>query len=354
MIRYPPNRVNSKPPIRSYLHHAYQGSIISAYNEYLPWLHSHYIQLISLANGALDFYIPLLFHADNPVIYNSPFLKVLGTDLNVVLSCGGIIKFLKGNINNNNYVTFGVDEYYLPERNSYRKFHNGHNLLVFGYDELAQTIESIGYNDRGEYAITKYSYTEICNAVDPRQSGSTVVSVKYLPNSNPTKEKTYPFNYSLVVETLEDYLQSRSSSNKLHLILNHSTFSNTEKYGLEACWALIDLLYRHESIDIVPFYLFWEHKKCMLHRLKYMEDRHYLNPKYRLQNAYRKIEKSAAMLKLVALKYSIYDERRNNSNMGKIKYRLEKIIHSEAEILDKVLNAITAHTSQIDPKKTTP
>src|SRR5690554_4043446 len=103
----------SKPPIIGYLHHAYPLSIMSACDNYLPWLHSNYIQLYCYKDFN-DSACPLNFYLYQ---YNDnyPLLDMVSLTRTIVDSICDIeiVQFIKNCIDNGYHFIAYVDEFYV-------------------------------------------------------------------------------------------------------------------------------------------------------------------------------------------------------------------------------------------------
>jgi hypothetical protein len=111
---------------KTYHYDSYPLSIIAAYgNEYMPWIFSNYIQLNANKNllekqevflefygsqGSQGFYCPYL---NIQKILWSSFVN-LGIDIDT---------YIKKHIDQDYYMYFQVDEFYVPNRVSYGKLH---------------------------------------------------------------------------------------------------------------------------------------------------------------------------------------------------------------------------------------
>lgn len=327
------------PPVIGYLHHAYPLSILANWEVYLPWFHSNYIQLYCPQNlQALQGQRTMKFNfyrrPDQRVSF-SPYLKVqlLNRDL-IFKSPPDILPFIVDCIDKGYYVQPTVDEYFLPDSAAYEKRPLVHETLIYGYDK--QTFVGIGYNKNGDYASYHIMFSELKQAVvladltghyDP----DGLRLFKYIPQAE------YDFDIHLVREQFTDLLYSRNTSHRFRMVANPSDGA----YGLATYPCLKSyiesFLYSPFSFDIRPAHILWEHKKCMVDRLKYMETQGYLKSEDGFSAQYEALARKTSMLRMTLLKFKI---TRSPDLIHRVLSNLDDIGEAEQSLLQDLVKKL--------------
>ena len=328
------------PPIIGYLHHAYPLSILSQNNSFLPWFFSHYIQLfcpLDISDGPdparkrkFNFYRP-----PNCDYTCSPRLEMTYISRRII-DKNNLIAFIRDTIEQNEYVQICIDEYYIPEKSVYRKRHLIHEILICGYDDISSQTTTLGFNRQGDFAPSKVSYENLIRAYSDlnltnHYDQAGICAFRY--NSQPNCD----FDKNLLTESLADYLLSSNTSERFRMLAPPID----GVFGLNVYPCLINqckaLLSHPEWFDIRPLHILWEHKKCMLNRLQFMETSYYLNATASFSLSYRDIEKQAQILRMMMLKLRT---TKNSAILIRIIDGLEKMACNEKNLLSSVLNML--------------
>lgn len=295
------------PPVIGYLHHAYPLSILANEEAYLPWFHSNYIQLYcppNFQNPNRNRTMKFNFYRrpDQRVSF-SPYLKVQLLDRDLIFkSPTDILPFIVACIDKGYYIQPTVDEYFLPDSAVYQKRHLVHETLIYGYDK--QTFVGIGYNKNGDYASYHIMFSELEQAIVHAD-----LTGHYDPDGlrlfKYDSQARYDFDIYLVREQFTNLLHSRNTSYRFRMVANPADGA----YGLATYPCLKSyiesFLYSPFSFDIRPAHILWEHKKCMVNRLKYMEDHGYLKSEDGFSVQYEELARKTGMLRMMLLKFKI-------------------------------------------------
>jgi len=103
---------------------------------------------------------------------------------------------------------------------------------------------------------------------------------------------------------------------------------------IEAC---SQLFVYPEWYDIRPLHILWEHKVCMLARIRYLESEKYLNVADGLGNLYVTVEVQARTLRMMMLKLRA---SRDVAVLKRIIQKLEQLAQDEGRILMCVLETL--------------
>lgn len=331
--------ITTMPPVIGYLHHAYPLSILANYKAYLPWFHSNYIQLYcppnfqhSSRNRTMKFNF---YRRPDQRVSFSPYLKVqiLERDL-IFKSPTDILSFIIACLDKGYYIQPTVDEYFLPDSAAYQKRHLVHETLIYGYDK--QTFVGIGYNKNGDYALYHIMFSELEQAIvhadltghyDP----DGLRLFKYDPQAR------YDFDIHLVREQITDFLHSRNTSYPFRMVANPADGA----YGLATYPFLknyiASFLYSPLSFDIRPAHILWEHKKCMVNRLKYMEGQSYLKSEDGFSMQYEELARKTGMLRMMLLKFKI---TRSPDLIHRVLSNLDDIGEAEQSLLQDLVKKL--------------
>lgn len=336
--------VNLQPVLYSYLHHAYPLSVMPEHPHYLPWLHSHYIQWSAdpeffhhLDEHILvNYYQPMHTHHYNELLH----LKILTTDLLTHMKTRmDLISFFKQSIDQGEYVYLFLDEYYLPGKAMYGRHHFSHDTLLFGYDDETQVFHTLGFNHNYEYGQTAIGYEpflESYHLADRSKEYYTKEIVLYSLN----KDRSYTFDIQLVMDSLEDYVSSRNSSDRYRAI----AAPNHHVYGIKVYEEIIKYLKMLQSNpeiyrNIIPIHLLWEHKKMMVDRFEYMKQHHYWSPAEELTEKVQEIEREAFLIRKSFYKYAFF-LKEDTSLLEDTIQRIQMLAVKESQVLEQALQEL--------------
>lgn len=324
----------SEPPIRGYLHHAYPLSIMAGHDDFIPWLHSNYIQLYCAKNYESVHGTHFNFYFYNDYHYY-PLLRCARIDREVVESVSDILTFIIQSINKGYYLIVYINEYYIPKRPAFGKFHNVHELLISGYDTVTRQFSVSSFADRKymRYEITFDNLLEAYSKADYR-------SLWYANDIQLLKierETTYEFNLPLVLNQLNGYLHSTINYRPALMPVPEDQLA----CGLEVYRylknALISMSKQKMVTDVRPLHILWEHKKCMRERIRYLLDRKMITNE-ELHTHYKAIESTIDNCRLMFL---LYEKSRDQNVLAKIMKKLDEVSKAEKEVLKELLFELT-------------
>ena len=344
--------LNPQPPVDGYLNQAYPLSILSTDDAYLPWFYSNYIQLYCPANfpeGHYNFFM----HAAYPALV-CPLLDTQWLSRDIVDGCTEIVSFAVHALERGYYLQLFVNEFHLADRVRSGLHHYIHDLLIFGYDREQQQFDTIGYNDEGVYAPGRVTFADLERSYE---------SVMQLPQYH---ERYFfrklwlaqrvtgyecAFDLTSVIEQLQDFLLGRDTSRRFRMItppqeMGAYRFEEEDVYG-RATYGLLrnalDLLAADKCpFSPIPLHTFWQHKRCMVWRVRYLEGLGLLEPgRY---TALERIEQSAATLRVMLLRFSM---RRDSRLIDRARKRFDQIVAEEKPVLEELLAALSAISEDV-------
>ena len=322
------------PPIVCFLHHAYPLSIIFTHKETLPWFYSNYIQLFYYIE---DDYFHLNFFT--PHIYPHLKLYILDIDLFSNVIKRDIIQFLIDCISNDIYIYTFLDDYYVPGRKAYKKYHNKHDNFIFGYNLEEQYFDIAGFVDFN-YSTSTIGFDELKMAFLSPSQPDAINLYKYKD-----KNSIYEFDKGLVADYIYDYLFANDTSRRLKIINNPLDYKHLV-WGVriyEGMSQYIDMLLQKKvEMNIVPFHILYEHKKCMRMRIEYMIENEYLDEIDEIRDFYLSFEEDTLSLRNLVLKAILGD---TETAYKRIKERfhlvLKEMVPKEEAVLKLLLQRLT-------------
>ncbi|MEF2964964.1 hypothetical protein V3851_03900 [Paenibacillus sp. M1] len=337
--------ITMSPPIRVYQYRAYPLSVTANYPETLAWFHSNFIHLKCNLNFGEMQDLNIDFIAGN--IYGGiPWLEYVDCDFNRGGEadeheiCGKIISSIDEGYY---YYTF-VDEFYIPNRVAYQRFNNNHDLFIFGYDLVRSRFHIAGFDEKMNYVESDIGFDDfVCASKNCNIHSSNLIRMK--------QNQDYSFDKNKVIAKFEDYLHARNCAGRLSdYDFNHETehMDHLNQHLMTEDWGFGMDIYEQISLycgmlpqkrvklDIRPFHCLWEHKKCMLERLKYFHENRLINDSGLIDTC-QEIMVQADNIRLSVLKYTLTN---NEDILTRINVKIHEIHSKELGLLPKIIHQL--------------
>lgn len=338
--------LNVNPPLVIYQYRAYPLSITSNYPATDTWFHSNFIHLkcnLNFIEDQVDMNIDFIagnIYGGIPWLDYQDFEIADYADKGSYEICNKIMSILDSGF----YIYTFVDEYYIPERIPYHKYNLTHDILIFGYDMNNKTFKVIGFNDKRDYTESEVSFENLLYALRHSERNYTkLIRMR--------EGYQYSFDKNNVIDKLEDYLFSRNCYGSLprydfdnrteHMAhLDHFLLTENWSYGLEIYKQLErfnEALSENKiNFDIRPFHCLWEHKKCMLERLKYFYHNKLIYD-MGLIDSYEHLADKINAARLSMIKYFYSKDKRVLTRINTIN---NEVCEQEQRILSKVIEQL--------------
>lgn len=262
-------------------------------------------------------------------IWDIDFLYKSGINTRFIKGC--LISMIKNMLNEGYYVSLsGVDDFYVKGKSWYQERHFNHTGLIVGYDDDDESFTMAAYDERWIFTVFKTPQKCIVEGVEALRSQGVyggVVAVQ-------AKEDSVKLDVDLIKTMLGKYLSSTVANYKLH--------SDDMVWGLAVydyiCIyldKLIDGSIPHEKRDRRIFRFIWEHKKCMLQRMRAVEKECEFNND--LSDEYENIVTLADQARFIYSKFVI---KFSFSNLEKIQAILMQMKSYEKRILSDFLDRL--------------
>lgn len=306
---------NPKPPIVGYNYHAFPLAILSVHRAYLDWFYCQYIQLFCSEffpdsgptsrepeRGKFDFYRHPVYQQ-----YLCPYLDIQWVNQDLVNAAydDDIVPFVVQSVGQDYYVQLIVDEYYVPAARAYRRAHFSHDILVVGFDRRRQLLRVLGYNSSNKFGPFDLRFSDLRRAYGARKDRPAKV---WLARYEPAA--AFEFDVDLVKEQLGEFVHCLNPCLRHREIeQNPGKLAGGNVYGLATYEVLREKCLSGgaaaKGLDIRPFHILMEHKRCMVGRLRYMVDKGHLPPGEGFVQAYQRMETTAAVLRMMMIKYRL-------------------------------------------------
>ncbi len=288
------------PRITGYAFYANLLSILGNYEQSYGWMYSNFIQL--------------KYHRDeneghriyffDKTIGMTPFVYYQRYSRDMIEE--DITKLIKRALDHKHYVFLSVDYYYIPNTNCYQKAHFGHDLFIYGYDEVKKVFYIAGNMMHWKYMYSTCTFEELADAYQNYESTGSVDILQGVIMYKVMEENTYALNLPLISDSIQDYLDSSVK----HMSDRNDTEEKDMIYGISTLLHTLDYLKtfidnEEESIDIRPFHTLWDHKNMMLARVNYLKESAWLDNADKLIERFGKLNETALYNRNLALKYSM-------------------------------------------------
>lgn len=250
---------------------------------YTAWKSMNFIQLLYNRDNpyrgiSLDYYFFTRKNHDNGYGHYSNYIDTNYDVIYDYLDCFKSVRdFFVWCIKHNYYVSVCIDEYYLPGRRCYKKYHYQHYNLIYGYDDDKEIYYIMGFED--DIVLSEVS-CEIINMENIKSE--KIIRYKYKLNEN----TNFTFNKERLIDILREFVASVPMGRSVENIM---TSENLE-YGID----VLKVFWRDEKEQEKLFkdkrisFLIWEHSVLMKERIEYVYSLGYLT-----QNEYVFLKEAA-------------------------------------------------------------
>jgi len=342
----------SKPAVKCFLYDACPLSILANTEDYLGWFYSNYIQLFCSKNVLDDGFLFLEFYGKNQA-FTSPWLKRQHLSRQALAHTQqDIVRFVIENINLEYYFYGHLDDFYVPFREGYQSYHFMHDLMIYGYDEEERKFYALAYDQDSMFGNFEISFSAFEQGVKAGAEDPDMpywYDWVYLFKFN--AQGQYEFDLKLVEELLHDYLWGINTSEKDRTSSN--PWPNRNKaFGMEV-YPYMKIYYEHllnhkMKFDIRIMSLLIEHKSCMLQRIKYLQEKGYIEGLEPLYQSYAEVEKKFNIFLSLMIKYRVTGK---SACIENIIHSLDEVAHKERLILTALLEKIREKLALRDAKE---
>lgn len=331
------------PPITGFQAHAFLlAAILNNPKNYL-WLYNNYIQLIVRLfdnTEVVDFFTKSMWdYSPNPFFYKKMIYgHIEHLDELIITS-----------IEQGYYIYMSVNEFYIPNRNSFNQRNYTHDLLIYGYDNESEIFYTMGFDDKNtlsENTIKQCQVVQAYNSIDGHFN-------HFISLFKSTENSQIQLDVQGVVYQLSDYLYTQNMKSMIQNFIMHPGSSYNTGPQIEVSYSdycgisvysfimgyIEQLMKKEVNYDIRHLHILWEHKKCMGMRIEYLLNNHYLfKDGIELHEQYKLFEKEALTCRNLMLKFGVANE---NKLLEKVIEKLKVMADEEHTAIMKLLGFIS-------------
>lgn len=236
-------------------------------------------------------------------IWCLPFLDKEGINTRFVRRCA--LDLIKTMIDDGYYVAFsGVDDYYVKGKSWYQEQHFNHDGLIIGYDDENETLAIAAYDQRWIFTVfntPQKCFVEGLQTLCEKSLYGGIYAVR-------AKDEAQKLNLQTIYEAVKGYVLS---SIETYPLTDTGIVNGIVVYDYICMYLdkLADGSIPYERRDRRIFRLIWEHKKCMLGRIRAVEEKCHWSDS--LSVAYNEVVALADKMRFIyskfVIKYSIKD-----------------------------------------------
>lgn len=322
-----------EPPIIGYQHHAFPLSISSLHPLFKEWFYSNYIQLVSFDNAGSNT-LDYNFYEFQRLNAKSPFLGDMYIHKSMLSRYADLLQFTMDALDDGQYIITFVNEFYVPNRRFYKKNDFIHDILIYGYDSERQVLHTAGFNENFSYGRSEIGFKDFLPAFT-RFADSKDRMIKWADGMHLYQLKPdnrFSFDPALVAELLEDYLDSRNTSNRFRMYqspVNHTFGLATYDHAVRYLETLDG-----EPVDMRIFHIMYEHKKVMAARFRYMAEEKGFALGVKAAKEYSALEEMALTNRNLSLKMLLKNDRKL---LGGLKGNLRELQEEERKVLARLV-----------------
>lgn len=302
----------------------------------IPWINEKYINCYyKPACGALfDYCMPeqRYFEKSGVMLVQKFRFKKSIYQLDIF----DFLKWAKDLLSGGWYIMGYFDEYYIPEKRSYKRRHFRHSMLIYGYDDEPQLFYAMGYTSDRKYRSHCLTYDEFLSSIMVDFDRETEMYVKggieRIEFDAFKLNPGYDFTFDLCrfYTSLLDYINCEDSGYRPQRGL---------KYGFDCEKEFVNYIKTQKGKYLDERYsrFFMELKELMVRRLEYLTGEQVVSQG--ILSEYQKICEQQKTVHLLFIKYNLtMDER----IIDRLADKMNGIIESEKIILPRITDEIYA------------
>lgn len=258
-----------------------------------------------------------------------PFLEKSGISTQFARRC--VLDIIKTMLDDGFYVSFGgVDDYFVKGKSWYQERHYNHDGLIIGYDDEKETFSIAAYDQRWIFTVfetPQNCFAEGMKAMCDQGIYSAIHALK-------VTDDIQVLDLSNIYNQLKTYLASNLSTYPLD---SPGFVHGVMVYDYLCMYLdkLADGSIPYERKDRRIFRLVWEHKKCMLERIRAVEQE--CGWENRLSASYEEVVKLSDQARFI---YSKFVLKYSSTNLERIQVLLMQIKKLESELLSEFLKGL--------------
>ena len=308
-----------QPPITSYQQLALPLTVAMMNTTAKNWFYSNYIQASCVSR---NHYISKRNYdcALHYGFYNPEITSPESADHLCVEGCEQLYllrnpKFIKETIDDGWYIYTDADMFYIDGSDVYNMYHYTHDLMIYGYDEENVYIYMYDKNKLVSHTVNydkflRGYYSEYCNEKFYRNR-----AILFKPNNkecivNINKIRWHMHDYLNGVETFARECPNifNPDSLTMHGINTYAEFDNLFDYIMEC---------EKKYLRRTDIYCFYEHKRVMFDRVKYLKGNNVLSASEGLVDEFNEIQRLSQIFMMFGLKLNTLQDDKQQCDISR-------------------------------------
>ncbi len=300
-------------------------------SHYYKWIYNNFIQLrFNATDAAKLLYTDLLrrdfrIYTVNPIVKCATVKRKMLDDLHIDLS-----DYICSLIDNERYIEIWLNEKYIPGLRAYNKWDFDHESMIYGYNKNAGTFNVVSikegrpYLQNIDFSVIEAGYRNCSNSLD------YMYTFEYSPTDGP-----YEYDFPHIFHRLEDYLLGNNPTDEYCYLLP----KEIGEFGMDLYDAIMN---DSENANVflddkrLP-YVFFEHKKCMLRRIEFLNKEGFFEPNDALEilKMAENIFKNGEHVLIFAIKNLVFPSEETRNKVWKY---MQKTREEEIRCYQKIIN----------------
>ena len=238
-------------------------------------------------------------------------------------------KNLRKYLNEGYYLALKLNNYYLPERRSYKVKHYDHFEMIIGYDSFRRKYLLGGYN--GDFVLSRVAKNDLFSSFRNSEKDQMHGVLKYFK----LKQNSCVYEFQNSRKKLLFY-RTGNLSYLRNCEIGNEKFEYTDILGMNIYSRLKELILNDPNLckDRLVFYIFWEHKFLMMRRFRNLQGTEELRIYSDEIREYETIVKKAMQIRILQFENL---KTRTPKNMKLIYRLLCQCYELEVRTLNRVL-----------------
>lgn len=299
----------------------------------MPWFYCNYIQLEWLDGWCVNFSLLQEYYVGYPYIDKQIIIRDSIKNIN-------IIDFIISNVKRGWYTHLCLDEYFVPEKSSYKHKHYSHDNMVCGFNQKEKYLYIYGYCSNKELKLTQITFSDFekaYNNLDKITYSRISNTMKYYNQIFMIKKNLnveYKMDIEFMKKSMNEYLTSMQYADGLRMFKSKN---DNKIYGIAILDKLINAFWegdKHIITDLRLLTTVCEHCSIMAMRVNYLMENNYINMEKNFLDKFYLLEKQALEIKRLQLYYLVGKKK---VVLKKIANHLNDMKNSEKELFGELL-----------------
>lgn len=224
-----------------------------------------------------------------------------------------------------------VDDFYLPGKSWYGTRHINHDGIICGYDDNDKSISIAAYDINWVFRVIRMpqeSFMQGLEAAFEKNSYGNMTAYRICENT------VVHINESEMLKYLKEYMDSNLEK---YPVNGEGDVKGIAVHGYLAMYIdkLRDGSIPSDKMDWRAVRPVWEHKKCMLDRIKAVENKNGWNNE--LSERYAPVVEKAERIRMM---YAMYHKNRNDKLLDKIYCGILELAESDKELVGEFIKRL--------------